>query len=119
MSMFDSLLSQVGSNIDVSAIAAQVGIDPALAQTAVAALGAAHSQEGDTVETAAAQTGIDAGTMMQIATTIGGPIALGQLNTLMAGHPQAAGFLNMFDRDGDGNPINDILGMAQGLFSKS
>ncbi|WP_353228681.1 hypothetical protein [Novosphingobium sp.] len=116
MSMFDSILGQLGGNLDVAGIAAKVGIDPAMAQTAISALAGAHSQPGDTVDTAAAQTGIDSGTLGQIAAQLGGEGGLGQLNEMIQSHPQAAGLLNMLDRDGDGNPINDVLGMAKGLF---
>ena len=119
MSILDSLLGQLGGNVDVAAIAAKVGIDPAVAQTAVAALGVAHSQEGDTVEAAAAKTGLDSGTLLQIVETMGGTMALGQLNSALQAHPQIAGLVNMADSDGDGNPLNDLMGMAKGMFSKS
>lgn len=29
------------------------------------------------------------------------------------------GILESLDRDGDGNPLNDLAGMAEGLFGKS
>ena len=119
MGLLDSLLGQLGGNVDVAAIAAKVGIDPAVAQQAIGALGVAHGQEGDTVETAAAQTGIDSGTLTQVMETMGGTAVLGQLNQALQGHPQAASMVNMLDKDGDGNPINDVLGMAKGLFSRS
>ena len=52
MSILDSLLGAAGQNLDVAGIASQLGIDPSVAQTAIAALGAAHGQDGDTVQTA-------------------------------------------------------------------
>jgi hypothetical protein len=30
-----------------------------------------------------------------------------------------SGITSMLDRDGDGNPVNDVLGMAKGLFGGS
>ncbi|MDE2403282.1 MAG: hypothetical protein KGM17_01015 [Sphingomonadales bacterium] len=119
MSLLDSILGQVGGNVDIAGIAAKVGIDPALAQQAVTALAGAQPQPGDTVATAAAQTGIDSGVMGQIAAQLGGESGLGQLNQMLQAHPQAAGLLNMLDRNGDGSPIDDVLGMAKGLFGKS
>ena len=116
MSMFDSILGQLGGNLDIAGIAAKFGIDPSVAQTAITALAGAHSQPGDTVETAAAQTGIDSGTLGQIAAHLGGEGGLGQLSEMIQNHPQAAGLFNMLDRDGDGNPVNDVMGMAKGLF---
>jgi hypothetical protein len=31
----------------------------------------------------------------------------------------AGGLLGGLDKDGDGNPLNDLAGMAKGLFNKS
>ncbi|MCW1381972.1 hypothetical protein OLX02_03975 [Novosphingobium sp. KCTC 2891] len=119
MSMFDGILGQVGSNFDIANLAAKVGIDPALAEKAVAALGVAHPQPGDTVTTAAASTGIDSGTLTQIVGHLGGEGSLGQFAQLMQDHPEASGFLSKLDQDGDGNPLNDVMGMAKNLFSKT
>ncbi len=119
MSLFDSILGQLGQNVDIASIAGKVGIDPAMAEKAVAALGNAHAQPGDTVEAASAQTGLDAGKLGQIMEQLGGEGALGQLSDKLKDNPQLAGIASMLDRDGDGNPINDIMGMAKGLFGKS
>ena len=119
MSLLDSILQQVAGSPDtVADIAAKVGIDPALAEKAVAALGQAHPQPGDTVEAAAGKTGIDAGTLGQIVQQIGGEGALGQIAGKLGGNPQLASILGMLDRDGDGNPLDDIAGMAGSLFGK-
>jgi hypothetical protein len=118
MSILDGLLGNLAGSPDIANLAAKVGIDPALAEKAVAALGAAHPQPGDTVETAAAQTGIDAGALNQIVEHIGGEGALARFSQLMRDHPQAAGLLGQLDRDGDGSPLNDVVGMAKGLFQR-
>lgn len=119
MGLLDGILGQVAGNLDVAAIAKQVGIDPSMAEMAVTALGKAHPEPGDTVETASAATGIDSGVLGQIVSQLGGEGALGQLSGLIKDHPQAGSLLGMLDRDGDGNPLNDIAGMASGLFGKS
>ena len=120
MSILDSILQQVAGSPDtVADIAAKVGIDPALAEKAVAALGQAHAQPGDTVEAAAGKTGIDAGMLGQIVQQIGGEGALGDIASKLGGNPQLAGVLGMLDRDGDGNPLDDIAGMAGSLFGKN
>jgi len=116
MSAFDSILSQISSNVDIENLANKVGLDPAMAEKAVAALGQAHAAPGDTVETAAAQTGLDAGVLSQIVGHIGGEGSLGEFARILHEHPQAQSLLGLLDRDGDGNPINDIAGMAKGLF---
>ena len=116
MSVLDSILGQVGGNLDIAGLAAKVGVDPALAQQAVTALASAQPQPGDTIATASAQTGIDSGVLGQIASQLGGEGALGQINQMLQEHPQAASLLSMLDRNGDGNPLDDVLGMAKGLF---
>lgn len=116
MSLFDSILSQVTSNVDVANLAAKVGIDPAMAEKAIAALGAAHPQPGDTVTAAAASTGLDPSVLSQIVGHIGGEGSLGQFAQMIAQNPQAASLLGGLDKDGDGNPLNDLAGMAKGLF---
>ena len=107
MSIFDTVLKGLGgAPDDVANLAAKIGIDPAMAEKAIAALGHAHQMQGDTVESAAAATGLSTGTLNQIVEAIGGE------GSLMS-------FANMLDRDGDGNPLNDIAGFAKGLFGKS
>lgn len=118
MSLFDSILGQVGQNVDIANLAAKVGLDPAMAEKAVAALGAAHTQPGDTVAAAAAKTGIDPATLTSMVSHIGGEGALGRFSQMMQDHPQAAGLMSMLDRDGDGSPLNDIAGLASSFFGK-
>ena len=119
MSVYDSILSQISSNVDVANLASKVGLDPVTAEKAITALGVAHQQPGDTVENAAAQTGIDSGILSQIVGHIGGDGSLGEFARMLHDHPQAASLLGMLDKDGDGNPINDIAGIARGLFGSN
>ena len=119
MSLFDGILGKVSSHADVANLAHKVGIEPALAEKAIAALGVAHQQPGDTVATAAAKTGLDSGTLSQIVDQIGGEGSLGEFARMLQENPQAAGFLASLDRDGDGSVIDDVVDMAKGLFKKS
>lgn len=106
MSIFDTILKNIGgAPDDVANLASQVGIDPAIVEKAIAALGHAHQLEGDTVDAAAASTGLAKGTLNQIVEAIGGEGSLMQ-------------FASLLDRDGDGNPLDDIADMAKGLFGK-
>ena len=116
MSLFDSILGQVTSHVDVENLAAKVGLDPATAEKAIAALANAHQQPGDTLATAAQSTGLDGSILDQIVTHIGGEGSLGEFARILSDNPQAAGILGMLDKDGDGSPLNDIAGMAKGLF---
>ncbi|MDB5701232.1 MAG: hypothetical protein JWL66_1431 [Sphingomonadales bacterium] len=105
MGMLDGILGSLGSNPMIDNLAAKVGLTPEQVQSAVAALGAAHPQEGDTVQTAAASTGLSAETLQQIVGHLGGEGAL-------------ASVASMLDRDGDGSPVNDITSMIGGFFNK-
>ena len=119
MGLFDGILGQVSEHADVANMAAKLGIDPSLAEKAIAALGQAHQEPGDTIASAAEKTGLSQGTLSQIVEQIGGEGSLGQFAQILKDNPQASGILGMLDRDGDGNPLNDIAGIAGKLFGKS
>ncbi|MBX9732354.1 MAG: hypothetical protein K2X59_13590 [Sphingomonas sp.] len=119
MSMLDGLLGQVTQNVDIKNLAAKVGLSPEQVESAVAALGKAHPAPGDTVQTAASATGLSSDVLQQIVGHIGGEGALSQFATLLGG-AGGAGMMGqiggMLDQDGDGNPLNDLAGLASGLF---
>ena len=119
MGIFDSILGQVSEHVDVANMASKLGIDPAMAEKAIAALGQAHHEPSDTVAGAAAKTGLDAGVLSQIVAQIGVEGSLGQFAQMLKDNPQASGILGSLDKDGDGNPLNDLAGIAKGLFGKS
>ena len=119
MSLLDGLLGQLGPNVDVANLAAKVGIDPAIAEKAIAALGVAHQEPGDTIASAAGKTGLDAGILNQIVGHIGGEGSLGEFARMLQDSPQAKSVFAALDKDGDGNPLDDVLGMAKGLFGKT
>jgi len=116
MSLLDGILGQVTQNVDIANLATKFGLDPAVAEKAVAALGAAHAAPGDTVEVAAQSTGLDSGVLQQIVQHIGGEGTLGQFSQLLQGNSALSGLTGLLDRDGDGNPLNDVAGLAKGLF---
>ncbi|WP_299191658.1 hypothetical protein [uncultured Erythrobacter sp.] len=119
MSILDGIMKQVAGSPDtVAALAEKVGLDPSLAEKAVAALGASHEQEGDTVELAAQKTGIDAGALSGILSQLGGESALGGIAEGMKDNSALSGVMSMLDQDGDGNPLDDIAGLASGLFGR-
>jgi len=106
MGLFDGILKNIaGSPDDVENLAAKLGIDPKMAEMAISALGKGHQDPGDTIEVASKSSGIDAGVLNQVRDAIGGEGSL-------------ASFASMLDLDGDGNPLNDIAGIAGNLFGK-
>ena len=115
MSQLDSILAQFGNGASIAQLAERFGVDAKLAETAVAALGKAHAEPGDTVSGAAAASGLDAGTLGQILAQLGGDGALDQISGMLKEGGTLSGVLGMLDRDGDGNPLNDIAGFAKGL----
>lgn len=118
MGMLDGILGQLGG-ADIGGLAERFGLPPELAEKAVAALGQSHAEAGDTIAGAAAKTGLDPATLSQMAEQLGGEAALGQLSSLLQGNSALSGLSGMLDRDGDGNPLDDIAGMARGLFGKT
>lgn len=103
MGLLDGLLSQVTENVDVANLAAKVGISPEQAEQAIAALGAAHPEPGDTVETAAAQTGLSSDVLQQIVGHIGGEGSLASFAALLK------------EQGGDGI-LGSLGGLVSGLF---
>jgi hypothetical protein len=140
MGIFDSVIQGLEQQA-AGAIAAKMGIDPSMAQAAIGALTQAHGQQGNTVATAAQNSGLSPDVLSQIVTQCGGAGGLGALAGALTGaggpvqdpsDPQAqapaggglggilsglggagglAGMASMLDRDGDGNPLNDLAGM--------
>jgi hypothetical protein len=96
MSIFNDLLGSIGGGApaDVENLANKVGLSPEMAEQAIAALGAAHQEPGDTVEDAAQATGIDSSILNQIVTHIGGEGSLGEFARLINDNPQAQGLLS-------------------------
>lgn len=103
MSILDGILKNIGgAPDDVVNLAAKIGIDPAMAEQAIAALGKTHQLDGDTVTLAAEKTGLSPDILNQVVTALGGEGSLTH-------------FASMLDRDGDGSPTDDIMDIAKGL----
>ena len=119
MGLLDGILGQLGGAAGgIEALAEKVGIPKEMAEQAVAALGQSHAEPGDTIVGAAAKTGLDVGALSQMAQQLGGEGGLEKISGILKDNPALSGVAGMLDRDGDGNPVNDLLGMASGLFGK-
>ena len=111
MSILDSILGQLAGSPDVANLAAKVGLTPEQVESAVTALGQAHTAPGDTVDTAADATGLPADTLQQIVGHIGGEGSLGEFaNILNNNQGEGAG--------GIGGLLGGLGGLG-GLFGKS
>ena len=126
MGMLDDLLAQAGGNIDIAGLAGKAGLDPAMVEGALGQLLPQIADPGmnnaAAVADVAGKTGLDAGALgallpqlLQAVQGAGGKG--GVLEGVMAGLGGQSGggmlgqVAGMLDRDGDGNPINDIMGM--------
>lgn len=104
MSIFDGLLGSLG---DPEELAAKLGI-PAenvapLLQQVAAEIGSGKPDIAALADTAA-QHGVSADALQGLLAQFGGPEAImGKLG-------------GMFDKDGDGNPLNELGSLAKGLF---
>ena len=94
MSLLDGILNQVSDNATVQNLAAKVGLSPEQVEQAVAALGQAHATEGDTVQTAADQTGLPADKLQEILGHLGGEGALGRFASLLQNDGEAGSILS-------------------------
>lgn len=104
MSMFDDLMGNLGG---LEAIAGKIGLEPAQMQALMTEIGGKIAS-GETnvaaLATTAAEHGVSADKLQELMGQFDGPEAImGKLG-------------GMFDRDGDGNPLNELGGLAKGLF---
>ncbi len=129
MNLFDNLVGQT-SGLDLAAIGARFGLTPEQVETAARALlpqiADPAVDNGEAVATVAAGTGI-AQTSLQalipalLQQALGAGASGGAFQSILAGLGANAsqggglgGLAGALDRDGDGNPIDDVLGMFGG-----
>lgn len=103
MGMLDGILSQISEHVDVANLASKVGLSEEQVQQGMTALGQAHHEPGDTVESAASATGLPTDKLQEIVGAIGGEGSLGR-------------FADMLKGDGEGGMLGKLSGMASGLF---
>lgn len=96
MSLLDSILGQVSDNATIENLATKVGLTPEQVESAVTALGQAHAQDGDTVQTASESTGLPADKLNQLVDHIGGEGSLGRFASLIAGGGGLSGIASKF-----------------------
>lgn len=97
MSLFDKVLGAAHDHPTVKNLAEKLGIDQETAEKAIAALAAAHKKDGDTVEVAHQDSGIEKGVLEQVLAHIGGEGSL-------------AGFMQILDKDHASGGLSGIFG---------
>ncbi|MCP3734723.1 hypothetical protein M9979_07560 [Sphingomonas sp. RP10(2022)] len=106
MGLLDGILGQAAGSPVIANLAEKIGLSPEQVTAAIAALGAAHGQPGDTVAGAADSTGLSPDVLQQILGHLGGEGALGNLGALLG------------SAQGEGG-LGSVLGNLGGLFGKS
>lgn len=122
MGLLDGLLGQAG-NINLDELASQIGMSPdelkAGGESLLGKLAGGGQDAAQAAMGAADETGLPLEKLQALLPALASQFGEGGVEGLMAKLGGAGGILGALDRDGDGNPINDILGMAKGLFGKS
>lgn len=120
MSLFDTLMGNAG-NIDLEALAAKVGLDQSELRTGGEALLsklASGNHDADSATAAASdETGIAPDRLQALLPELSSVLGQGGGEGGLSG--LTAKLSGLLDRDGDGNPLNDLAGFAKGLFGKS
>ena len=96
MGIFDSMLAEMGSELNAAAIGAKLGLPAARVERAIAALGVTHTQPGETIAAAAASSGMRPVELSRIIDELGGESGLSRLSAI----------LGRWDRR---NPVTDHL----------
>lgn len=104
MSLFDGIIGNLGG---LQAVADKLGLQPEQMQALMAEIGAKISSgNGDisALASTAAEYGVSADKVQELLAQFGGA---GGLMGSLGG---------MFDKDGDGDPLNELGSLAKGLF---
>ncbi|WP_019833363.1 hypothetical protein [Sphingomonas sp. PR090111-T3T-6A] len=119
MSLFDTLMGKAG-NIDLGALAQQVGLNEDElrngGESLLSKLASGEHDADSATAAASSETGISADKLQAL---------LPALSSAFGGEGEGglsgigAKLSGLLDRDGDGNPLNDLTGFAKGLFGKS
>jgi len=121
MGLLDGLLGHAGS-IDLDAIASQVGLSPDELRTGGEALLSqlAGGQQNATQAAmgAASETGLPLDKLQALLPALAAQFGEGGVDGLLAKLTGEGGILGALDSDGDGNPLNDLAGIAKGLFNR-
>ena len=83
MGMFDEAIGQFTGGLDLNAVAARIGLPEGQIDDILRALGQSQAEPGDTVEGAAAKTGLSPDVIRQVLAQIGGENGLATVGDLL------------------------------------
>ena len=125
MSMLDGILGQLGGVVNLDEIAGKIGMSAGeLKQGGESLFSKLSSGENsvDAVQSAAAESGVDASKLQELLPTLAEKFGMEGQDGLLSKLTGEGGILSsvtgFLDRDGDGNPINDVTDMIGGFFKK-
>ena len=125
MSMLDGILGQLGGVVNLDEIAGKIGITTdELKQGGESLFSKLSSGENPTeaVQQAAAESGVDASKLQELLPNLAEKFGMDGQDGLLSKLTGEGGLLSsvtgFLDRDGDGNPINDVTNMIGGFFKK-
>ncbi|AMO71387.1 hypothetical protein [Sphingorhabdus sp. M41] len=126
MGIFEKIMDMLPENFSIDDIAEKAGMTAEEAKKGGEAL-FAKLRDGSTdkmtaIKEAAAEAGVDAEKLKGLLPALAEKAGLDGEGSLMDKLTGKEGLLGkatrFFDRDGDGNPINDLTNMAKGFFKK-
>ena len=126
MGILDSVIDMLPENFNLDDIAEKVGMSPDEIKSGSEALFAklkdGSVDKATAIKEAAAEAGVDAEKLKGLMPALAEKAGLdgeGGLMDKLTGDDGILGKVSGFlDRDGDGNPLNDITNMAKGFFKK-
>ena len=126
MGLLDSALGMLPDNVNLDSIAEKVGMTADELKTGGEALFTklkdGSVDKATAIREAAAESGVDAEKLKGLIPAMAEKAGLdgeGGLMEKLGGEDGIFGKVSGFlDRDGDGNPLNDITNMAKGFFKK-
>lgn len=126
MKLFDNLMGMLPENLKLDDLAQKVGLNVDELKTAGESLFTklkdGSVDKATAIREAAAETGIDAEKLKNLMPAMAEKLGLDGEGSLMDKLNGENGLLGkvtgMLDRDGDGNPLNDLTNMAKGFFKK-
>ena len=126
MALLDKILDKLPDNVNLESLSEKLGMTADELRTGGEALFAKLQEDGvdkmTAIKDAAAESGVDAEKLKGLLPAMAEKAGLdgeGGLMEKLTGEDGLFGKMSGFlDRDGDGNPLNDISDMAKGFFKK-